>query len=89
MSDLLLVSLIGAAGTVVVAILTSLVTLRIAARNATVSKQDVKLRRIIQLEGRVDALEGRDRIHQDYITKLRQHIIDGNPPPPPVWPTYP
>lgn len=49
---------------------------------------DVKLRRIVQLETRVDKLESRDRIHQDYIETLRQHITDGQPPPPPPWPAY-
>lgn len=28
----------------------------------------------------------RERIRDDYINKLREHINAGNPPPPPAWP---
>lgn len=28
----------------------------------------------------------RERIRDDYINKLRDHINAGNPPPPPAWP---
>jgi len=42
---------------------------------------------------RIDGLEAeqvkakkRERIRDDYINKLREHINAGNPPPPPAWP---
>ncbi len=35
---------------------------------------------------RVESLERRIRILQDYANELRAHIADGNPPPPPAWP---
>lgn len=89
MSELVVVSLIGGAGTIIVAFLTSLVTLKVAEKSGRIQKADVKMRRITQLESRVDALESKDRVHQDYIGTLRQHIINGNPPPPPPFPTYP
>lgn len=89
MSDLVIVSLIGGTGTILVAVITSLVTLKVKAREVPIQKADVKMRRITQLETRVDRLEAKDRVHQDYIGSLRQHILDGNPPPPPPFPTYP
>lgn len=46
-------------------------------------KQDERMER---LEARLDASVVRERIRDDYIAQLRQHIVDGNPPPPPVWP---
>ena len=43
--------------------------------------------------GRIDGLESeqrkskkREMIRDNYINKLRRHIEDGNPPPPPEWP---
>lgn len=89
MSELVVAAILTVLGTVVVAVISSLVTLKVAARNLSVQKSDVKLKRITMLEARVDALEGKDRVHQDYIGLLRQHIINGNPPPPPPFPTYP
>ena len=89
MSELVVVSIIGGIGTIITAIVTSLVTFKVATRNMAVQKSDVKMRRITQLETRVDKLEAKDRVHQDYIGALRQHIINGNPPPPPPFPTYP
>ncbi|GAA2008182.1 hypothetical protein [Nocardioides kribbensis] len=35
---------------------------------------------------RIDRLESAQRITIDYVHELRQHIVDGNPPPPPAWP---
>lgn len=35
---------------------------------------------------RVESLERRIRILQDYANQLRTHIADGKPPPPPAWP---
>ncbi len=38
------------------------------------------------LRTRVSRLENRDRVSTDYMHALRQHIAEGNPPPPPAWP---
>jgi len=38
------------------------------------------------LEKRVDAGVRRERIRDDYILELRQHISEGKPPPPPPFP---
>lgn len=38
------------------------------------------------LRKRVGQLEHHERIRDDYIIRLRQHISDGLPPPPPEWP---
>lgn len=40
-----------------------------------------------QTRDRLTGLEFRERVRDDYIQTLRQHITDGKPPPPPVWPT--
>jgi hypothetical protein len=42
--------------------------------------------RIGSLESEQTKAKRRERIRDDYINKLRRHIEDGNPPPPPVWP---
>ena len=42
--------------------------------------------RIARAECRLDASFRRERIRDDYILLLRQHIADGKPPPPPPWP---
>lgn len=89
MSEGIVVALISA-GVVVVGAIAGVVSAIITAQvQAKRNSADVKLARIQSLEGRVDALEARDRIHQDYIVDLRQHILTGQPPPPPDWPTYP
>jgi hypothetical protein len=75
------VLIIGSAAGVVSALITS----RVQAKK---NSADVKLTRIKALEDRVDKLESRDRIHQDYILVLREHITAGSPPPPPPWPKY-
>ena len=66
-------------------VLTAWITSRVTAKR---NSADVKLARIVHLEGRVDNLEKKDRVHQDYIVKLRHHILSGSPPPPPEWPEY-
>lgn len=38
------------------------------------------------LRDRVEKLEKRERIRDDYIVKLRTHILRGDPPPPPPYP---
>lgn len=38
------------------------------------------------VERRLDAATRRERMRDDYIMELRQHIADGKPPPPPAWP---
>lgn len=43
-------------------------------------------KRIDSLEAEQTKAKKRERIRDDYINKLRRHIEDGNPPPPPVWP---
>lgn len=35
---------------------------------------------------RLAAVERSQRITIDYVHALRQHIVDGKPPPPPPWP---
>ena len=34
-----------------------------------------------------NALKRRERLRDDYIVALRDHINAGNPPPPPPWPS--
>lgn len=36
---------------------------------------------------RIEGLERRERVRDDYIMLLRQHIADGKPPPPPPYPS--
>ena len=87
MSELVLVSIIGAVGTILVAFITTRVTMK---RN----RDDVRLARIKALEERLDKLEkslDTERRHrralEDYAEKLRDHIVAGHGPPPPSWPT--
>lgn len=35
---------------------------------------------------RIEKLERTQRITIDYVHNLRQHIVEGKPPPPPQWP---
>jgi hypothetical protein len=42
--------------------------------------------RISGLESEQGKAKRRERIRDDYINKLREHINAGNPPPPPEWP---
>lgn len=42
--------------------------------------------RIDKLTCRMDDMEARERVRDDYILELRMHISDGKPPPPPAWP---
>lgn len=46
-------------------------------------------RQLDALSEKVDRMEEHDRIKEDYIDKLRDHINQGSPPPPPPWPTFP
>lgn len=39
-----------------------------------------------EIRARVLGLEVRERLRDDYILTLRQHINDEKPPPPPPWP---
>jgi hypothetical protein len=39
-----------------------------------------------EIRARVLGLETRERVRDDYILTLRQHINDEKPPPPPPWP---
>lgn len=41
---------------------------------------------ITRTDERLDASLRRERIRDDYIHELRDHISRGNPPPPPPWP---
>jgi hypothetical protein len=41
---------------------------------------------IADLKTEQDKSKRRERIRDDYISKLRRHIEDGNPPPAPEWP---
>ena len=39
-----------------------------------------------ELRKELAAARRRERLQGDYIGQLRQHIADGQPPPPPAWP---
>jgi hypothetical protein len=55
---------------------------------ATLQQEIERGREVIAEHGdRIEVLEVRDRLLTDYALMLRQHIIDGFPPPPPPWPT--
>jgi len=41
---------------------------------------------IAELKAEQTKAKRRERIRDDYINKLREHINLGNPPPPPAWP---
>jgi hypothetical protein len=68
---------------VTVAIITGLFLVTVAAVTVlgNLFLQDRK-----ELRERVDKLEKRERIRDDYIVKLRGHILRGDPPPPPPYP---
>lgn len=51
---------------------------------AMMKRQD---ERISHLESWQRESEVRERIRDDYIYELRQHIAEGKPPPPPAWPS--
>lgn len=42
--------------------------------------------RIDTMTIRMDSMEKRNIMLVSYAQQLRQHILDGNPPPPPEWP---
>lgn len=42
--------------------------------------------RLDKTDGRLDASLRRERLRDNYIHDLRDHISRGNPPPPPPWP---
>lgn len=50
------------------------------------SRRSSDSNRLDTLNTRVDKLEKRGVKLINYAQKLRQHIEDGNPPPPPDWP---
>lgn len=41
---------------------------------------------IAELRAEQNKAKRRERIRDDYINRLREHINLGNPPPPPAWP---
>lgn len=45
-------------------------------------------KRIDQQDKKIASLEHKERISEDYMEVLRQHISNGNPPPPPSWPDF-
>lgn len=51
--------------------------------SARSDKQDERMGRI---EKELDRFKMRERIRDEYINRLRAHILAGNPPPPPDWP---
>jgi hypothetical protein len=53
---------------------------------AYINKRRPKGDMVSQLWGRLDRLESREIIRDDYIGVLRQHIVDNKPPPPPPYP---
>lgn len=44
------------------------------------------IERLDVAEARLDASLRRERLRDNYIHQLRDHITSGNPPPPPPWP---
>ena len=56
---------------------------KVAEQDRHAAAQDVK---IATLEHRMDALVHRERLRDDYIMLLRQHIAENKPPPPPPFP---
>lgn len=42
--------------------------------------------RLDKTDGRLDESLRRERLRDNYIHELRDHISRGNPPPPPPWP---
>ena len=75
----ILVSLIGLGGAIGAAL--------VGARQKGLSDLVVALGEELERHtDRIDDLERRDRAQADYILALREHIIEGNPPPPPAWP---
>jgi len=87
-NELVATAIITALGTVLVAFITTRVTMK---RN----RDDVKLSRIRDLEQRLDKVEKEvdterrmRRVLEDYADTLRQHITDEVGPPPPGWPSF-
>lgn len=60
-----------------------LVNTKLARRNSLTDQLQEELARHGE---RIENLERRERIRDDYIGRLRKHISDGLPPPPPEWP---
>lgn len=47
---------------------------------------DQQQEELAALRDRMSQLERHVRIQGDYVGRLRRHIADGHPPPPPPWP---
>lgn len=50
------------------------------------ARDQVLLEMYKETRGRVDRLEARERVRDDYIIELRQHIEEDKGPPPPPYP---
>ena len=93
MSDATLAALFLLVGVLFTAV-TSVVVTVIASRQKATSDLVAELRReltdtralVIAADGRIDKLEKRDRAWANYVHRLRRHITDQLPPPPPEWP---
>jgi uncharacterized membrane protein YgaE (UPF0421/DUF939 family) len=75
------------AGIVVASVFTYLASTRNKRTDAAQQMIDQHQEDLMNLRVRVVALERIARIQGDYIGQLRRHIADGEPPPPPSWPT--
>jgi hypothetical protein len=81
-----IIALIGAG----VSILTAKIQHKGKPENALIDQLQEELTRhagdIAALKVEQNKAKKRELIRDDYITKLREHINAGNPPPPPAWP---
>ena len=66
--------------------LSAVITKRIPAVETDAERLARAESRIDRLEKRIAHVERIDRLKDDYIAELRQHISDGKAPPPPPWP---
>jgi exopolysaccharide biosynthesis protein len=93
LSDATLAALFLLVGVLFTAV-TSVVVTVIASRQKATSDLVTELRAeltetralVIAADARIAALERRDRAWANYVHRLRRHITDQLPPPPPEWP---
>jgi cell division protein FtsB len=82
--------LVGVLFTAVVSVVVAVVTVRQKATAELVAELRAELNdtraKVIATETRIAALERRDKAWANYVHKLRRHISDELPPPPPEWP---
>ncbi len=84
--DPMIVAAITALGVIASAYLTSRVSNRKLRSDAGQMMIDQHQEDAAAMRAETATLRRTVRIQDDYITALRRHIADGNPPPPPAWP---